>query len=178
MKLSSQFLAISYKKERLFILFFIKFSCCWNKDTFICFINKSSIARWRQLINRMTNVIHFNVGGKQFKVSRSLLEMHINTLLTQMSIYQLQSKSKKVILPGDGIWFRFILDYLHCNGFVTLPMTVTKETFSADLAHFQINVAEAQIFRDFPLLPNHRQGSEMTSMLRLILGISTMQSLL
>lgn len=128
----------------------------------------------------MTDMIHFNAGGKRFKVSCSLLKMYPNTLLTQMFIHHLHSKSKKeVILPGDGIQFRFILDYLCCNGFVTLPMTVTKEAFLADLVHFRIeNACTDKILHDFLLLPNHTQGSEKTSVLRLILGASTMQSLL
>jgi hypothetical protein len=101
----------------------------------------------------MTYVVHFNVGGKRFKVPRTLLLRHPNTVLTLKANHQLHSNSKKeVVLTGDGVRFKCVLDYLRGDGFVFLPMTVSMEAFLADLAHFRIDIVEKRkILHDYSL---------------------------
>ena len=112
----------------------------------------------------MTYVVHFNVGGKRFKVPRTLLLRHPNTVLTLKANHQLHSNSKKeVVLTGDGVRFKCVLDYLRGDGFVFLPMTVSMEAFLADLAHFRIDIVETRkILHDYslaaPLLVRFREG--------------------
>ena len=94
----------------------------------------------------MTSVVHFNVGGKQFEVSHSLLKMHPDCLLAQSASEQGRlNPEDEVVLEKDGTRFRFVLDYLR-DGHVILPMTVAKLLFLADLAYYEIkNVDESKI---------------------------------
>jgi BTB/POZ domain len=112
----------------------------------------------------MTDVVHFNVGGKRFPVPCSLLLRHPKTVLTLMADQQLNSNSEKeVILTGDSVRFKCVLAYLRGNGFVYIPMTVAMEEFFADLARFRIDIVETRkVFHDYslaaPLLERFREG--------------------
>ena len=95
----------------------------------------------------MTNIVLFNVGGKQYKVSRSLLEMHPNTMLTRSaSEHWLHNPDAEVFIERDGIRFEFVLDYLRDDGHVILPITVPKPSFVADLVYYGVeNIDESTI---------------------------------
>ena len=92
----------------------------------------------------MTNIVLFNVGGKQYKVSRSLLEMHPNTMLTRSaSEHWLHNPDAEVFIERDGIRFEFVLDYLRDDGHVILPITVPKPSFMADLVYYGVENIDA-----------------------------------
>ena len=95
----------------------------------------------------MTNTVRFNVGGKLYQVSRSLLDMHPNTMLAQSASEQwLQNPDAEVFVERDGIRFGYVLDYLRDDGSVILPMTVPKPSFLADLVYYGVeNVDESKI---------------------------------
>ena len=95
----------------------------------------------------MTNMVHFNVGGKQYEVSCSLLEMYPNTMLARSASEQwLPNPDAEVFVERDGIRFAFVLDYLRDNGHVILPMTVPKPSFLADLVYYGVeNIDERKI---------------------------------
>ena len=95
----------------------------------------------------MTSVVCFNVGGKHFEVSHSLLKMHPDCLLAQSASEQaMLNPEEEIVLEKDGTRFRFVLDYLRNDGHVILPMTVPKASFLADLAYYEIkNVDESKI---------------------------------
>ena len=50
----------------------------------------------------MTNMVHFNVGGKQYEVSCSLLEMYPNTMLARSASEQwLPNPDAEVFVERD-----------------------------------------------------------------------------
>ena len=95
----------------------------------------------------MAKVAHFNVGGKQYKVSHSLLEMHPNSLLAQSASKQMQvNPGEEIYLDRDGNIFKYVLNYLRNDGRVYLPMTyISKAAFLTDLVYYGINVNESKI---------------------------------
>ena len=95
----------------------------------------------------MIQMVCLNVGGKQYKVSCSLLDMHPNSVLAQIISEQwLSSPNKEVFIERDGERFRFVLDYLKNDGHVFLPMTVPIPLLLADLTFYGIeNVDESKI---------------------------------
>ena len=97
----------------------------------------------------MTNTVLFIVGGIQYKVSRSLLEMHPNTMLARSASEQcLHSHDPVVSIEHEGICFGLVLDYLRDNGHVNLPITVPKPSFVADLVYYGVeNIDESKIIR-------------------------------
>ena len=87
----------------------------------------------------MTNVVYFKVEGKYFHFPRSILATHPDSLLHLMSNEQLNSDyDKAVVVEGDSLRFGFVLDFLCANGFVLLPITVTKEAFLEELVRLKI----------------------------------------
>ena len=110
--------------------------------------NKQSPPSYQyQSTSRMTKLVCLNIGGKQFKVSCSLFDMHPNSLLAQSASEQwLSDPDEEIFLDQDGYRFRFVLDYLQNDGHIILPTTVPKPLFLADLAFYGIaNVDESKI---------------------------------
>ena len=95
----------------------------------------------------MIQVVSLNVGGMQYKVSPSLLDMHSNSWLAQVISEQwLSDPEEEVFVEHDGVQFGFVLDYLQNDGHVILPVTVPKPSFLADLAYYGLeNVDESKI---------------------------------
>jgi BTB/POZ domain len=95
----------------------------------------------------MANIVHFNVGGMQYNVPRSLLEMHPNTMLARSASEQwLPNPDAEVFVERDGIRFALVLDYLRDDGHVILPMTIPKPSFVADLVYYGVeNIDESKI---------------------------------
>ena len=95
----------------------------------------------------MKQVVSLNVGGMQYKVSPSLLDMHPNSRLAQVISEQwLSDPEEEVFVERDGVQFGFVLDYLQNDGHVILPVTVPKPSFLADLAYYGLeNVDESKI---------------------------------
>ena len=87
------------------------------------------------------------MGGKLYIVTRSLLEMHPNTMLARSASEQwLPDQVKEVFLERDGDQFGLVLDYLRDDGYVVLPLTVSKPSFMADLVYYGVeNIDEKKI---------------------------------
>jgi len=86
-----------------------------------------------------TKVVKFNVGGQPFTVSRSLLEMHPDTMLAKSASEKWQDDPEsKIFIERDGELFRHVLSYLR-DGKVKLPLTVTKEGFLAELQYYGVD---------------------------------------
>ena len=102
-------------------------------------------------------MVCLNVGGKQYKVSCSLLDMHPNSVLAQIISEQwLSSPNKEVFIERDGERFRFVLDYLKNDGHVFLPMTVPIPLLLADLTFYGIeNVDESKIICKYGIATQH-----------------------
>ena len=97
----------------------------------------------------MENVVCFNVGGIQYKVSCSLLELYPSSMLAQSASEQRQTNCQVVVvfLTQDGGRFKYVLDYLQNNGCMYLQMhTFTKEAFLDDLVFYGVtDVDESKI---------------------------------
>ena len=108
--------------------------CCKKPICLRCTIISSLI------INIMTNVVRFNMGGKVFKVSHTFLfEMHPNSRIAQIASEQQQSvPDGDIVLEWDGDRLKFVMLYLQGEGYITLPKTLLKGVFVDYLAHYGI----------------------------------------
>jgi hypothetical protein len=83
-----------------------------------------------------TDTARFNVGGKKYEISRSLLESFPNTMLARMASKTWQTDPEAAMfVDRDGERFRCILDYMR-DGKVHLPLTVAKGALLLDLEYF------------------------------------------
>jgi len=84
----------------------------------------------------MTTTVRFNVGGKLYEVSRSLIESFPSTMLARMVSETWQDDSEATLfIDRDGERFRYCLDYMR-DGKVSLPLTVSKGAFLQDLDYY------------------------------------------
>jgi len=90
----------------------------------------------------MTDTVTFDVGGKQYKVARTLLEAHPNSMLAIMASKRWDGDGdKKLFVERDCERFRLCLDYMR-DGRVYLPVTISKMAFLADMEYYGIDVNE------------------------------------
>jgi hypothetical protein len=89
--------------------------------------------------------VTFDVGGKLFKTSRSLILQHEDTMLARLVSDTWQvDKTKPIFIDRNGTTFESILDYLR-HGRITLPMTVSKEMFLLDMDFYGITHEEGSV---------------------------------
>ena len=93
--------------------------------------------------NSNAATVRFDVGGTIYKVSRSLLKQHSNTMLTRMvsetwlgEEENNEGKDEPLFIDRDGERFRYVLDFMRDGPKVSLPVTVSKEGFLRDLDYF------------------------------------------
>mmetsp|Transcript_39112 Transcript_39112/g.94546 ORF Transcript_39112/g.94546 Transcript_39112/m.94546 type:complete len:221 (-) Transcript_39112:162-824(-) len=83
-----------------------------------------------------SNTVKFNVGGKLYEVSKSLLERFPTTILAQ-KVEEVENEASSSTTPiffdRDPDRFAFCLDYMRDNGIVYLPENVPKSAFVKDL---------------------------------------------
>jgi hypothetical protein len=92
-----------------------------------------------QTIAKDTATVKFNVGGLRYEVSRSLLEMHSESMLTKIASDQWQEEPKsEFVIERNGSTFRHVLKYLR-DGKVKLPITETKSDLIEELAYYNID---------------------------------------
>lgn len=81
----------------------------------------------------------FDVGGTPYKVTRSLLEQHPDTMLTRMASETWQSNPEEsLFVERDGERFRYVLDYMR-DGQVSVPGGqggVTRTSLLNELTYF------------------------------------------
>jgi len=119
-----------------------------------------------------STTVRFNVGGKIYEVSRSLLAQHPNTMLTRMasdtwsppgidsngppgipSPFIIGGAGAKqpddllLFIERDSERFRFVLDYMRDGGIVDLPPSVPKNSLIRDLTYYGFeNVDPSKLF--------------------------------
>lgn len=76
--------------------------------------------------------VKFNVGGKVYEVSKSLLDIFPNTVLSKMAS-SWSSASSPIFIDRDPERFASCLDYMRGDGTVHLLETVSKSAFLKDL---------------------------------------------
>lgn len=92
-----------------------------------------------------TRTVEFDVGGTVFKVSKSLLEQHPDTMLARMASDtwnksendEASNESKPLFIERNGSRFQFVLDYMR-DGKVSLRVfqEVTKESVLQELEYY------------------------------------------
>ena len=93
----------------------------------------------------MTETVTFNIGGQRFEVSKSLLDMHPNTMLAKISSDQWQEyPSEEIFVERNSNIFEFILAYLR-DGRVDLPITTSKEMLVSELIYYGVDFDEGNI---------------------------------
>jgi hypothetical protein len=82
------------------------------------------------------STVKFDVGGRLYKVSRSLIEKFPSTMLARMisEIWQ-KDPEATLFIDHDSDRFRFCLDYMRADK-VCLPLNISKEAFLDDLAFY------------------------------------------
>jgi hypothetical protein len=95
--------------------------------------------------DRPTEFIQFDVGGRIFKTSRSLIDQHEDTMLARLvSDTWQEDPNKSVFIDRNGDTFSHILDYLR-YGSIDLPITISKAMFLRDLDFFGIVPEEGSV---------------------------------
>lgn len=87
--------------------------------------------------NKNVQTVTFDVGGKHYTVSRSLLESFPNTKLAKdASNVWTNNNGNQIIEPifieRDGDRFQWIIDYMR-DGMVSLPCSISKEALMNDM---------------------------------------------
>mmetsp|Transcript_33310 Transcript_33310/g.80575 ORF Transcript_33310/g.80575 Transcript_33310/m.80575 type:complete len:208 (+) Transcript_33310:1205-1828(+) len=77
--------------------------------------------------------VKFNVGGKIYEVSKSLLQRFPDTILAKKASTE---ESSPIFLDRDPDRFAYCLDFMRDNGEVHLPETVTKAALLGELKFF------------------------------------------
>ena len=98
----------------------------------------------------MSEMICVTFVEKQYELSPALLAMHPDSHLSKVASKQLHSNPEGiVILDGNSILFKLVLDYLKGEGHVILPAAVARSAFLAKLAFYGIkDVDELKIVYD------------------------------
>ena len=103
-----------------------------------------------------SETVTFDVGGKMYKVSRSLLGQHPETVLAKLVDDKwLDDPSKAVFIDRNGIVFEYVLDYLR-YGSVELPPNIMMSTVTRELDYYGIDIVEDTIKQDSPADELHR----------------------
>mmetsp|Transcript_36927 Transcript_36927/g.62818 ORF Transcript_36927/g.62818 Transcript_36927/m.62818 type:complete len:202 (-) Transcript_36927:65-670(-) len=93
----------------------------------------------------MADTVRFNVGGRHFEVSRSLVDEHSNTVLGKLvSDTWNGDPAKAVFIDRSGDIFAHILEYLR-YGSIELPITVPRSMFDRELDYYGITSVKTRI---------------------------------
>lgn len=87
-------------------------------------------------------IVTFNVGGRKYDVSSSLLLQYPYSMLAKKALKPKQKSHENMIyIERDGERFRYCLDYLRdqkCN----LPLTISRDALLDDLRYYGIQVKD------------------------------------
>ncbi len=107
-------------------------------------------------------IVKFNVGGRKYEVSRSLLELHPNTLLAKSAAMVWEENSEEeIFFERDGARFAFCLDYLRDEK-CYLPSEVSKEALMDDLHYFGVENVHSNL-----ILQNRHEDSKLSAVVNL-----------
>lgn len=94
--------------------------------------SKTRATKKAQGVEETSTTVKFNVGGKLYEVSRSLLDRFPSTKLAEKAS-EWSLPSPPIFIDRDGDRFAYCLDYMRDNGTVYLPETVSKTAILRDL---------------------------------------------
>jgi hypothetical protein len=107
--------------------------------------------------------VTFDVGGKIYRVSRSLIEQHDATVLARMISETWQTvgagevKGSAIFIDRDGDRFAYVLDFMR-YGHVVLPYHISRELFLLDLDFFGVSGASDETVTTGHFHLGHVQG--------------------
>jgi BTB/POZ domain len=86
--------------------------------------------------NDHSEIIHLNVGGTHYKISRSLIEQYPATVLAKMISKEWSSSdNNEIFIDRNGQRFRYVLDYMRDQK-AHLAMDVSKDSILTELDYF------------------------------------------
>jgi len=104
-------------------------------------------------------VVKFNVGGQPYRVSRSFLLLHPQTMIAKSASDRWQeTPESEIFIDRDGEMFRHVLSYLR-DGRVDLPLTTTKKGLLAELAYYGVEGVNEKDVDDSIQGPQALQGA-------------------
>ena len=91
-------------------------------------------------------IVQFDVGGRVFKTSRSLIDQHEDTMLARLvsDTWQEDPTNKAVFIDRDGDIFAQVLNYLR-YGSISLPDNIVKDMFLRDLDFYGVVPEEGSV---------------------------------
>lgn len=93
----------------------------------------------------MTGTVKFDVGGRNFKISRALVDEHSDSVLGKLvSQTWNDDPNKEVFIDRSGDLFAQVLEYLR-YGSIELPMTIPRSMFERELDYYGIISSEDTI---------------------------------
>ena len=96
-----------------------------------------------------SKMVRFDVGGVIYKLARSTLDLHPQTMLARLADKMWeqdgQGPNDAHFIDRNGDRFQFVLDYMR-DGEVNLPMTVSKSAFLKEMEYYGFgNVEDSSI---------------------------------
>ena len=91
-----------------------------------------------------STTVKFNVGGRFYEISKSLLARFPDTVLAKKA----KSASSPIFIDRDSDRFAFCLDYMRDNGKVYLPETISKMALLEELRLLGFGIDETKILSD------------------------------
>jgi hypothetical protein len=93
-------------------------------------------------MENQSGTVSFNVGGKVYEVSRSLLGSFPRKTLLALKASDVATLNDPVFIDRDGDRFAYCLDYMR-DGTVCLPANIPKGSFLQELKHFGFENVQA-----------------------------------
>jgi hypothetical protein len=96
-----------------------------------------------QLVDQ--KVVTFDVGGTIYRVSRTLLDSHPDTMLARLASDTWNTgNGEAIFIERNGTRFECVLDYLR-DGSVSVPLSVSKEALKTDLGYYGVHFEASHI---------------------------------
>ena len=91
-------------------------------------------------------VVHLNVGGTLFQVSRSTLELYKDTMLYRLISQRWNQESRNpnepLFIDRNGVRFQYVLDWMRDRQ-VNLPVTESQAAVFKELEYYGFQTVEA-----------------------------------
>ena len=114
-----------------------------------------------------STTVQFDVGGRVYRVSRSLLELFPDTMLSRMVSKTWahddddgRKEEIPIFIERNAERFQYVLDYMRDGQVVSLPVTVSKKGFLKDLEYYGFENVDASSVSLCPSLSTYLDMGE------------------
>lgn len=90
------------------------------------------------------STVKFNVGGKMFEVNQTLLLKFPDNMMLRAAAEMSNNQNEPIFIDRDGDRFVHVLDYMRDGKQVSLPITISTETFKYDLKYYGIDIKDSK----------------------------------